>query len=243
MNTAIITGGPVVGNVGVGFAIPIDVVRELLPELRKGTITRGRIGVQISPVTKNLVEPLGLAEAHGALVRLVEKGGPAAEAGIEPGDVIVRFNEKTIEKSDDLVEMVTRTQPGTTVPIEVIRNGKRETVRVTVARLDLDDEGERPEGPTDTGLGMSLRDVTLQIKSRLDVPTSRDGAPVADVEQASAAARAGIRTGDVVLEVNRKPVNSAREAAAALKQVDEGDTALLLLWRGGQEVFVTATRE
>lgn len=243
MNTAIVSGGPMVGNVGVGFAIPIDVVRDLLPELRKGTITRGHIGVHISPVTTHLAEPLGLKEARGALVRLVEKSGPAAAAGIEPGDVIVRYNNKPVEERDDLVEMVTRTDPGTTVPIEVVREGERKTVRVTVAKLELEDGDVRPGGPTDTGFGMSLRDLTPQIRRRLDLPSTRDGAVVTAVEQASAATRAGIRAGDVILEVNRKPVSSASEAAGALSRVPEGETAFVLLWRQGQEVFVTATRE
>ena len=104
INTAVVGGGrQTAGNVGVGFAIPIDAVRELLPELREGTVTRGRIGVQITAVTKGLAEPLGLKEAEGALVRLVEKEGPAAAAGIEPGDVIVAYNGKRVVESDDLV--------------------------------------------------------------------------------------------------------------------------------------------
>ena len=243
MNTAIVSGGPVVGNVGVGFAIPIDVVRELLPELRKGTITRGRIGVQISPVTRQLVEPLGLDEARGALVRLVETGSPAADAGIEPGDVIVRYNNKPVQRTDDLIEMVTRTEPGTTVPIEVVRNGDRQTRRVTVAKLELEDGDVGSGGPTDTGFGMSLRDLTPQTRRRLDLPADRDGALVAQVDRARAAAASGIRAGDVVLEVNRKPVSSASEATAALRGVPEGGTALLLLWRERQELFVTAVRE
>jgi serine protease Do len=157
VNTAIVSGGLVGGNLGVGFAIPIDVVRELLPELCEGTITRGRIGVQISPVTKDLAEPLGLKEARGALVRLVEKSGPAAAAGIEPGDVIVRYNDEAVEESDDLVEMVTRTAPDTTVPVEVVREGQRRTVRVTVARLELEDADVRPGEPADTGFGWTQR--------------------------------------------------------------------------------------
>ena len=243
MSTAIVSGGPLVGNVGVGFAIPIDVVRELLPELRKGTITRGRIGVQISPVTKELAEPLGLEDARGALVRLVEKDGPAAAAGVEPGDVTVRYNDKPVDESDDLVEMVTRTDPGTTVPIEIGREGDRKTLRVTVAELEFEDGDVRTGEPADTGFGMSLRDLTPQIRRRLDLPSTRDGAVVTGVEQASAASRAGIRAGDVILEVNRKPVSRASDAAAALRGVEKGDTAFVLLWRNGQELFVTATPE
>jgi serine protease Do len=184
-----------------------------------------------------------LKEARGALVRLVDKSGPAAAAGIEPGDVIVRYSDKAVEESDDLVEMVTRTEPGTTVPVEVVREGQRRTVRVTVARLELEDADVRPGEPTDTGFGMSLRNLTPPIRRQLKLPSGRNGAVVTGVELASAAARAGIRAGDVILEVNRKVVSSASEAAAALRRVSVGDTAFVLLWRQGQELFVTAARE
>jgi serine protease Do len=243
INTAILTGSPVAGNVGVGFAIPIDAVRELLPELREGTITRGRIGVQITPVTKDLAEPLGLKEAEGALVRLVERQGPAAAAGIEPGDVIVRYNEKPVAESNDLVEMVTRTKPDTTVPIEIVRDGQRRTLRVTVAALELGESDTQPGAPSDTGFGMSLRDLTPQLRTQLGLPSERSGALVTGVEQAGPAARAGIRGGDIILEVNRMAVSGATDAVAALRRVRDGDTAFALLWRQGQELFVTMTRE
>ena len=140
INTAILSRGPVAGNVGVGFAVPIDTVRELLPELRKGTITRGRIGVQVTSVTKALAKPLGLDAPRGALVRMVERGGPAAAAGLAAGDVIVSFNGKPIEESDDLSAAVSRTKPGTSVPVEAVRGGKRQTFTVAVGALESDPE-------------------------------------------------------------------------------------------------------
>jgi serine protease Do len=244
MNTAIISGGTSAGNVGVGFAIPINAVRDLLPELRRGTITRGRIGVQISPVTRDVVKPLGLDEVRGALVRMVERGGPAAEAGIQPGDVIVRYNEKPIDESDELVALVTRTDPGTTVPVEIVRNGERRTLRVEVARLELGDGPRSAAGPvSDTGVGLSLRDVTPDVRSQVKLPSDRNGALVTDVQQASAGARAGIRRGDIVLEVNRMRIGGAAEAAAALRRIEPGATGFVLLWRDGQELFVTIQRE
>jgi serine protease Do len=242
INTAIFTSGPQVGNVGVGFAVPIDAVRELLPELRTGTITRGRIGVQITPVTKNLVGPLGLDDAAGALVRQVDEGGPAADAGVEPGDVIVRYNGKPVGDTSDLVEMVSRTKPGTTVPIEMLRDGERRTLRVRVASLDVDELAEQTGAPAETGFGMSLGDLTPEIRAQLRVPAGRSGAVVTRVGQGGLAARAGIRAGDVVLEVNRTAVSGAAAAAAALQRVEQGETAFALVWRQGQELFVTMTR-
>jgi serine protease Do len=242
INSAILARGPVAGNVGVGFAIPIDPVRELLPELRRGSITRGRIGVQIAPVTKDLVQPLGLKEARGALVRLVEREGPAAAAGIQPGDVIVRYNENEVQKSSDLVDMVTRTKPGTSVPVEIVRAGQHRTLEVEVGTLDLEDGGGSRSGSAETGLGMTLRDLAPQQRSQLQIPSGRGGAVVTEVQPASAAARAGVRPGDVVLEVNRTGVKSANDAAAAFRGVGEQGTALVLVWRDGQEVFLTVTR-
>ena len=240
INTAIINGGLSGGNVGVGFAIPIDLVSELLPELKGGTVTRGRIGVQITPVARDLAEPLGLDEPRGALVRVVEQGGPAAAAGMEPGDVIVSFDGKAVNRSDELVEIVSRTKPGTTVPVEVVRDGRRTTLRVTVEQLQVDSDSES-SASSEAGLGLSLRNVTPEAARRLNLPAGRGGALVTDVAPASAASRAGIRAGDVILEVNRDDVRNPTEVAAALRRA-EGDTVFLLIWRQGQEVFVTVSR-
>ena len=199
-----------------------------------------RDGVQIAPVTKDIAEPLGLKEPQGALVRLVERGGPAAAAGIQPGDVIVRYNNTAIAKSDELVENVTRTKPGTTVPVEVIRDGQRQTLRLTVGTLELEEQGRTSEASSDTGFGMSLRDLSSQVRNQLDVPSGRGGAVVATVERGGAAARAGVRNGDVILEVNRSAVGNT--TAAALRRVPENDLAFVLVWRQGQEVFLTMSR-
>jgi serine protease Do len=241
INTAIIANG-VAGNVGVGFAIPIDAVRDLLPELRKGSVTRGRIGVQVSPVTSRLVEPLRLKDTSGALVRSVEQNGPGAAAGIEPGDVLVRFNGEAIADTNELVKVVSGTEPGSAVPVEVVRDGALRTLRVTVASLELD-QGGTAASASETGFGMSLQALTPQLRGHFQVPQSRTGAVVTNVQQGSAAARAGLRAGDVILEVNRRPVSSAADASAGLRAVNPGDTAFVLVWRQGQEVFVTMTRE
>lgn len=243
INSAILTGGAGAGNVGVGFAVPISPIRELLPQLRQGNITRGRIGVEITPVTKRIAEPLGLKESRGALVRTVDRNGPAAAAGVEPGDVIVRYNNKDVGKSTELVDMVTRTKPGTTVPIEVVRNGEHKTVNVKVDTLDVGNEAGSGGAPSDTGFGMSLQDLNPRLRDQLSVPSGRGGAVVSAIEPGSAAARGGLQPGDVILEVNRNPARSADEAAAAFRRVSEHDPALVLVWREGQEVFLTITRQ
>src|SRR6185436_2201226 len=147
INTAIYSNssglGGGAGNIGIGFAIPINTVRDVLPGLRSGKITRGRIGVSVTAISPEELEALNLKDRKGALVRTVPAGGPAATAGIKPGDVIVEFNGKPVVKSDDLVQQVVRTTPGTTVPVKVIRAGKEQTMNVKVEELDLESETNR----------------------------------------------------------------------------------------------------
>ena len=140
INTAIYSNERASGNIGIGFAVPINTVRNLLPQLRTGKITRGRIGVQVQAVSRDAVQDLGLTERKGALVSTVTSDGPAAKAGVEPGDVIVEFGGKPVGTRDELVRMVVETKPGTTVPIKVIRDKKERTLDVKVEELDLEAE-------------------------------------------------------------------------------------------------------
>ena len=136
--------------------------------------------------------------------------------------------------------MVTRTKPDTTVPVEIVRDGQNKAVQVTVATLDLDENG-RSGAPVETSFGILLQDLTPQLRTHLKMPAGREGALVASVERSSAAARAGIRAGDVLLEVNRMAVNGAADAGNALQRASQGDTTFALLWREGRELFVTIT--
>jgi len=254
MNTAIITDGQRSGNIGIGFAIPINTVRDLLPQLRTGKITRGRIGVEIRPIPRESLDEFGLKNRDGALVGAVSQGGAAAKAGIEPGDVIVGYNGKAVKNSNDLVSMVTATKPGTSVPLRVMRDGKEQTISVTVDELDLEAEGNQqqqsrnrggggaPEPQTTAGFGITLNNITPDIARQLRLENSR-GAVIVDVEQNSTAARAGLSEGDVILRVGRTPVNNAAEAQRELGKVPSGGTAFLRILRDGQESFVPVTKE
>ena len=248
INTAIYTGRQQ-GNLGIGFAVPINAVRELLPQLRAGKVTRGRIGVSLArQVQKDVLEQLGAKDGRGALVQQVESGGPAQKAGLQPGDVIVEFNGKPVQNNDELVNQVVRTTPGTSVPIKVLRGGEARSLSVTVAELDLEAEGgrqadEEGEGNTATGFGMTLQDVTPEIARQLRAPTGTAGAVVVEVEPRSPAARAFLQPRDIILEVNRKSVASASEASRELQKVRSGQIATLLVLRGGQEVFLTIRKE
>jgi serine protease Do len=252
INTAIYTDARQQGNIGIGFAIPMNTVRELLPQLRTGKITRGMIGVSVGLIPPEAVDELGLKNRNGALVATVSPGGPAERAGMEPGDVIVAFNGKPVANRDELVRNVVNTKPGTRVDVKVIRDKQEKNLNVTVEELNLDAEGQsarRPGDPDDpdedtaSGFGMTLSNITPDVARRLRLDADLQGAVVVDVDPQGAAARAGIAPGDVITRVNRQRVSSATEASRELGKVESGRTALMLVMRNGQETFLTVTKD
>jgi serine protease Do len=244
INTAIIsdqTGG----NIGIGFAVPINLVKEVLPGLRNGKVIRGRIGVSVSPVVINEsdAKEYGLSKAGGAIITDVTKGGPADKAGMRPDDIVLAYNNKPIRRSEDLIGMVTRTTPGTTVPVTVARNGKEQTLNIKVEELDLATEaGEAPEPveetsadePTETGIGVSVEPITPTVTRQLRVPEGRGGAVVAEVSPRSSAANILV-PGDVILAVNGAPVASVADVKARFERARVGTFIRVLVWRGGTE--------
>jgi serine protease Do len=252
INTAIYTDARQSGNIGIGFAMPINTVLELLPQLRQGKITRGRIGVAIGPIPANAVEEFGLKDRNGAVVMSVSPDSAASKAGLEPGDVIISFNGKPVKNRDELVAMVVATRPGTTVPMRVVRDRQERTINITVDELDLETENQPqqrgdnravPQQETTRGFGMSLSNLTPQMAQRLRIDPGTRGAVIVDVEQGGAAAMAGLAPGDVIVRVGRTPVSSAAEAQRALESVASGSPAFLRVVRNGQEQFVTVTKE
>ena len=235
------------GNVGIGFAVPIDTAVEILPGLREGKVVRGRIGVTVwaYPFTPEDVEQLGLPRNGGAEVTEVT-AGPAREAGIRVGDVIIEYGGTPVNSSEDLVAMVTRTTPGTTVPVRLVRNREQMTLNVTIEELDLAAERQAVAGPTRpserepvaTGFGMTLGEVTPGIAQQLNVPSGRGGALITQIDPAGSAAAASLQRGDVILSVNGLAVSNLDEAADALDATDEGRTARLIIWRQGRELLV-----
>jgi serine protease Do len=251
INTAIYTDARQQGNIGIGFAIPINTVRELLPQLRTGKVTRGVIGVQVLPVPADALAEFGLKERRGALVAVVTSGSPAEKAGMEPGDIVIEFNGKPVRDRDQLVGYVVSTRPGTTVPLKVLRDKQERTLNITVNELNLEDESARrssrpgtqePEEQASSGFGITMSPLTPEISRRLRLPDGIDGVLVTGVEQGSPAFRAGIQRGDVILEVNRRPVGSPGEASRLLNDVPSGSTAFFLLLRDGEETFVTVRK-
>jgi serine protease Do len=253
INTAIISNGRTEGNIGIGFAVPINTVRDLLPQLREGKVIRGRIGVTVSPVPREGYEDFGLKSRTGAVVGSVLPGGAAQKGGIEPGDVITEYNGRPVPNRDELVKMVIATKPGTSVPVKVLRNKAERTLNVTVDQLDLDAEQQTqrstrndtnpiPETQQGGGFGLTLGNVTPQIARRQQLPSGQSGALVTEVDPDGPSAGL-LRAGDIVQSINRKPVTNAAEAARELQAVASGRIAQILIWRGDNQVFVTIKKE
>jgi serine protease Do len=253
INTAIFTDARQQGNIGIGFAIPINNVRELIPQLRTGKITRGVIGVSVQPVPPEALDEFGLKERRGALVGQVTRGQPAQKAGIEPGDIILEFNGKPVRNTDELVNTVVRTAPGTTVPVKILRDKQERTVNVTVDELDLENEGNRARTARETGtereqesaekFGITIGQLTPEDAQRLRVPADTQGVLVSEVEPGSPAFRAGLVPGDIITRINRQAVRTPQEAGRVLGAVPSGSTAFILALRRGQEQFFTVRKE
>jgi serine protease Do len=243
INTAIFSNDGSGGNVGIGFAVPINLVRDILPQLRQGKVVRGRIGVSLSarPVTRQDIEDFGLPSTGGAIVSEVPEG-PARNAGVHLGDVIVEFNGKTVTDNNQLVGMVTRTTPGTTVPMKVIRDKKNVTLNVRVEELNLEAEAalqaggpSRREGGqerTDTGFGMTIEPLTADIARELRLPADRRaGVIVTEIEPGSAAFDGGLRQYDVIVSVNGQNATTVDAVGALLDRVQSGRNARIVVLR------------
>jgi serine protease Do len=251
INTAIISNSQTEGNIGIGFAIPINLVRELLPQLRAGKVVRGRIGVTVRDVPKEFVADLGLKSRAGAAVVSVGKDAPAAKAGIEPGDVIIEFNGKPVASRDELIKMVAGTKPATTVPIKVMRDKQEKSLTITIEELDLDAETgatsrtQTAQDDASAGFGLSLGNITPNIARQLRLPAGTTGAVVMDVDSGGPADTGNVAQYDVILKVNGVTVTSAADASRILQKIAAGGRAALLVWktRQGEQQWLTIKKE
>ena len=230
------------GFMGLSFAIPINVATEIADQLKvSGKVSRGRIGVMIQEVTKELAESFGLSDGNGALVVSVEKGGPADRAGIKARDIILQFDEKIITTSADLPRTVGNTKPGAKISIQIWRDGSLKTVKVEVGETPSDEAAENRKlkqgKKTDTSnrLGLALSEIPAEQKKQLEIS---NGLLVEDM-QSGIASRSGVRIGDIILGFNSKDVNSVEQFNELLKQVKSGKNIALLVKRGDITTFIT----
>ena len=234
------------GNIGIGFSIPSNMARDVMNQLvRTGRVRRGMVGVSIQPVTADLAVSLGLPAARGALVSEVQPGSPAERAGVRRGDVITGVNSTPVADYNAFRNTIARIQPGTEVALTVVRDGREQQLRATLAELPVESaEGGRPEGGGEENasgggrLGVTVEPLTAESAARLELPRDARGLLVTSVDPEGPAADADIRRGDVIQELNRRPVTTRDELRAAL--AGAGDRpVLLLVMREGRSSYLT----
>jgi len=234
INTAIIASGQ-----GIGFAIPINMAKEIAPQLQeKGHVTRGWLGVSIQEVTPELAKSFDLKEKKGALVSQVASGSPAEKAGIEQGDIILEFDGKEVSNSQDLPRIVASTPVGKAVTLRILRNGKVIDRQVKVG--ELEEKVEVANAPSHKSLGITVQNLTSEIAKGLGLK-KETGVVVTRVEPGSPAENAGIQTGDVIREVNRKPVKDVEDFVQKVEKAKGSDNVLFLIQRGQNNLFAAVT--
>jgi serine protease Do len=251
INTAIFS--PSGGNAGIGFAVPVNLARGVMERLiSSGTVTRGYLGVGLQPeITPELAQQFDLPDENGAMVTEVMPNTSAAKAGLQSGDVIRELNGKKITDRDQLRLRVSQMAPGTKVNLRVLRSepGRKPVERNITATLgslpsDLaSNRGDRsePDQNTDSAQdsldGVEVTDLDAQTRSQIKLPANRNGALVSNVQPDSTSADAGLRPGDVILEINRQPVRNANDAVE-LSKTAKGERTLLRIWRNGSSAFL-----
>ncbi len=240
INTAILSRSG--GNQGIGFAIPVNLARDVMDSLIKdGRVTRGYLGVMIQDVNPSLAKEFKLKDNKGALVSDVTPESPAKKAGFQEGDLILEFNGKKVTDSRHLKLEVARTRPGETVPVKILRDGGTKTLEVKVKELpgseSLAKNSDSQSDDTGTLNGVGVADLDSQVRQQFGLPANVKGVVVTQVDPNSAAAEAGLRPGDVIQEINRKPVRSAEEAVQMTEKATD-KTSLLRVWRNGGSRYV-----
>jgi serine protease Do len=222
------------GYQGVSFAIPIDVAMEVVGQLKSGgKVSRGWLGVVIQEVSSDLAESFGLDRPRGALIAQVQPDGPAAKAGLQASDVILKFNGKPVEDSGDLPRMVGTVKPGSTIPLEIWRKGKAQTINVVLSELPSEDQVAGKSGNAYLRGGLALAELTVEQRRELGIDYG-----VLVQEATGDALRAGIRTGDVILAVNNRNIASVDNYRKAIATVPVGKVAAILVRRGDGSMYI-----
>ena len=233
INSAIYAGGQ-----GIGFAIPINMAKAVIDDLKtKGKVVRGWLGVMIQKITPELAKSFDLKESEGALVSDVVPNGPADKAKIRRGDVIIEFDGKEIESMEMLPRIVAATKPNTKAKVVVLRNGKKKKLPVTIGELPEKTIEAKISEDIEKSLGMSVQEITPEIRKYFNLKDKK-GVIVSNIERNSLAADAGLSPGDIIKEINRKPVNSIEDYRKLVQNIKEKETVLFLIKRGENTIFV-----
>lgn len=232
------------GNQGLGFAVPANLARYVMDQLTQhGKVSRGMLGVIIQSVTPDLAEAFELKETKGAVVSEISPGGPADKAGLKPGDIILSYDGQEIEDHSDLRMRVARTNPGKEVSLKIIRDGKPETVKITLGELGGSSIAKVGEsggwgGNSDLLDGVKVDDLTDDIRHRHGIPDHVEGVLVSQVDSGSPAFAAGLRAGNVISAIDKQPVKTAKEAVELSKRADKENVLLLVRTPQGARYLV-----
>lgn len=232
INTAIVAQGQ-----GIGFATPISMVKEILPQIRNGKVIRGWLGVMIQDITPELAESFELGQSKGVLVADVLKDSPAEKSGIKRGDIVTGINGKDIDNSHTLTRMVAGFPPNTEVTLRIIREGKEKEIRLTIGTMP-DETDEKAPVKKESAWGLTVQNLTPDIAQRFGWEDNERGVIVTEVEDGSPAAEARIRPGDLVQEVNQQKVQNLRDYNQALQKASKKEYLLLLIKRGNNTLYV-----
>ncbi len=241
MNTMIYS--PSGGNVGIGFAIPINIARKVVTQLKEqGRVIRGWLGVVVQKVTPELAESFGIKEGKGALVADVDREGPAAKAGLESGDIILEFNGREIKEMEDLPLLVAETEVGTTADVVVMRSGKKKNISVKIGELQEKQEEQAAAQGEKQDLGLTVQAITPEMAQRYGL-TRREGVIITQVYPGGPAEEAGLRPGDIIQEVNRSAVKTVSDYTNAVRKVKAGENILFLVKRGPSALWIVLRQE
>ena len=238
LNTAIVASGQ-----GIGFAIPINMAKELLPQLEKGKVIRGWLGVSIQEVTEDLAKKFKLKEAEGALIADVMENSPAERGGIKRGDIVVTFDGKVIDTPSELQRVVARTNPEKRVKVKVVRNGKTRTLTLEVGTMP--DDLSQVAKPTTTKLGLSVQTLTPELAEQFNWPPEEKGVLITAIEPGTPGGRTTprLRRGDLIKEINQETVETVADYRRLALKAKPGESILLFVKRGDRTFYVTVEPE
>jgi serine protease Do len=225
INTAIIAQGQ-----GIGFAIPVNMAKELLPQLEKGKVVRGWLGIMIQDITPELAKSFGIKSDKGVLISEIVKGSPAEKAGLLRGDVIIRFEGKEIESAHRLSQLAAAIPPDTLTKIDLLRNGQKKTISLKIGTMPEESQ-KIVSTEEESDWGMMVQELTPQLAQQLGLEPQTTGVVISSIKEGSPGAEAGLRPGDLITEVNRAAVSNLSDYQQALQNVKKGEHLLLLIKR------------